>query len=43
MHSAANNPTITGEIFKQLVELGANSTLIDGYGCNILMLYSLVA
>jgi ankyrin repeat protein len=43
MHSAANNPSVTADIFRLLSSLGADGNKIDSFGCNALMLYLLVS
>jgi len=43
MHSAANNPMVTLDIFRLLTISGAEANKLDFYGNNVLMLYLLVA
>lgn len=43
MHSAANNPAIDINLLTLLATAGTDATKIDVYGCNVLMMYLLVA
>lgn len=43
MHSAANNPMSSLDIFRILTIAGAEGNKLDTYGNNVLMLYLLVA
>ncbi len=43
MHSAANNPSISIDIFRQLSQSGSIATKIDSFGNSVMMIYLLVA